>query len=129
MTSRQNISIIISVQNSLTFIGTPCSLKAGADITAETKLHPGSQNVFGKFQKHFFAFKTQILCLKHVLLGDANDETLGNTEETLTLKVSRMFLRLCSHATYAEDEEFASPKQRTFCFLPICLHKQHSEQY
>ena len=36
-----------------------------------------AKNVFEKFQKHFFAFKTQILCLQHMLHAGANEESLG----------------------------------------------------
>ena len=44
---------------------------------------------------------------------------LGNTEETLTLNVSRMFDRLRTQATYFEDAEFASRKQKCFASFPF----------
>ena len=47
---------------------------------------------FPNFQKHFFAFKMQILCLQHMLRERAND--LGNTEETVTPNVSPSLPRL-----------------------------------
>ena len=39
---------------------------------------------------------------------------MGNTEDTLTLNVSRMFPRLRTQATYLEDAEFAPRKQKCF---------------
>ena len=39
---------------------------------------------------------------------------LRNTEEALTLNISQMFPRLCTQATYFEDAEFASRKQKCF---------------
>ena len=44
---------------------------------------------------------------------------LGNTEEKLTLNISRMFPRLRTQATYLEDAEFASQKQKCFASFPF----------
>ena len=74
---------------------------------------------FWKILKAFLAFKTQISCLQHMLRWGANEESLGNTEETLTLNVSRMFPHLCTQATYLEDAEFASQKQKCFASFPF----------
>ena len=51
---------------------------------------------------------------------------LGNTEETLTLKVSECFpVYVRTHATYVEDVKFASH----FCFLLVCLSVQQREPH
>ena len=89
----------------------------------------GAKNVFGNFQKHFFAFMTQILCVFNLCcLGMQTREHFGNTEEMLTMKASRMFPHLRTHAAYAEDAKFASRKQTMFCFLPVCSPKQQCKQ-
>ena len=44
---------------------------------------------------------------------------LRNTEETLTLNVSRMFPCLRIQATYLDDVEFASRKQKCFASFPF----------
>ena len=69
-----------------------------------------TKNVFGKFKKKFFASKMQILCLQHV----AWESKRGITWETQTLNVSRMFPCLRTQATYLEDAEFVSRKQKCF---------------
>ena len=44
---------------------------------------------------------------------------LGNTEDRLTLNVSRMFPRLHTQATYLVDAEFVSRKQKCFASFPF----------
>ena len=58
------------------------------NIVAEAKMRPGRKKCFWKISKAFFASKTQILCLQHMLHRGANEDHLGNTEETLTSNVS-----------------------------------------
>ena len=58
------------------------------NIVAEAKMRPGRKKRFWKISKAFFAFKTQVLCLQHMLRGAQTRNHLGNTEETLTLNVS-----------------------------------------
>ena len=52
---------------------THLSLRKRGNIVAEAKLHPGRKKCFWKISKAFSAFKTQILCLKHMLLVGANE--------------------------------------------------------
>ena len=77
-------------------------------------MRPERKKCFWKISKEFVAFKTQILCIQHMLRWNH----LGNTEETLTLNVFRMFPRLCTQATYLEDAEFVSRKQKCFASFP-----------
>ena len=50
--------------------------------------------MFLKNFKSIFSFKPQIFCLLRNSVGAQTRNYLGNTEETLTLDVSRMFPRL-----------------------------------
>ena len=94
--------------------------KAGANM--ETLLRKQKclqdEKMFWKISKALFASNSQILCLQHCCVGGGGGgqtrNHLGNTEETLTLNVSRMFPRLRTQATYLEDAEFASRKQNCF---------------
>ena len=47
------------------------------NIVAEAKMRPGRKKCFCKISEAFFAFKTQILCLQHMLRGGVNEESLG----------------------------------------------------
>ena len=76
-----------------------------------------AKKVFGKFQKHFLLSRCRfcVFNICHVTMQTRNH--LGNTEETLTLNVSRLFPRLRTQATYFEDAKFISRKQTVFaCF-------------
>ena len=85
------------------------------NIVVETKLRQRRKKYFWKISKTYFAFKTQILCLQHMLHAVANEaEHFGNTE-ALTLNVSR----LRAKAAYSEDVEFASRKQKCFASFPF----------
>ena len=57
----------------------------------------------------------------YVAWGLQTRNHLGNTEETLTLNVFRMFPRLRTQATYLEDAEFAYQKKKCFASFP-CAH-------
>ena len=61
------------------------------------------------------------MSLIHMLRWEQTKNHLGNTEETLTFNVSRMFPRLRTQATYLEDAEFASRKQKCFASFPFAL--------
>ena len=77
---------------------------------------PGRKNVLENF-KSIVCFQLADFVSSTLLRGGGGGETrnhLGNTEETLTLNVSRMFPRLRTQATYLEDAEFASRKQNCF---------------
>ena len=66
---------------------------------AEAKMRPGRKKRFSKSSKaSFFAFKTQIV-FNICCVGVQTRNHLGNTEETLTLNVFRMFPRLRTQAT------------------------------
>ena len=70
-----------------------------------------TKNVFGKFEKHFLFSKRRFCVLNICCVEVQTRKHLGNTEETLTLNVSRLFPHLCPQTTYFEDVEFASRKQ------------------
>ena len=76
-------------------------------------------NVFGKFQKHFLLPRRRFCVFNICCVGEQTRNHLGNTEETLTLNVSRMFPRLRTQATYLEDAEFPSRKQNCFASFPF----------
>ena len=61
------------------------------------------KNVFGKFQKHFLLSRCRFCVFNICCIGDQTRNHLGNTEETLTFNVSRMFPHLRTQATYLED--------------------------
>ena len=63
---------------------------------------------FDEFQKHFLLSRHRF-CVFNVA---QKRNHLGNTEETLTLNVSRMFPRSSTQATYVDDVEFASRWQK-----------------
>ena len=73
--------------------------------------------------------KTQILCLQHILRGGANEEAFGKHWLWMFPDVSWMFPRWRTQATYLKDAEFASQKQKMFCFCPVCSPRQHCEQH
>ena len=77
-------------------------------------MRPGRKNVFGKFQKHFLLPRCRFCVFNICCMGEQTRNHLGNTEEALTLNASRMFPRLRTQATYLEDTEFASRKQKCF---------------
>ena len=77
------------------------------------------ENVFGKFQKHFLLPRRRFCVCNICCVGEQTRNHLGNTEETLTLSVSRMFPHLHTQATYLEDAEFASWKQKCFASFPF----------
>ena len=52
---------------------------------------------------------------------------LGNTEETLTLNVPRMFPRLLTQAIYLEDAELESWKQKCFASFPFAHNDQQQD--
>ena len=54
-----------------------------------------------------------------MLRGEQKRNHLGNTEETLTMNISRMFNRLRTQATYLVDAELASQKQKCFASFPF----------
>ena len=69
------------------------------------------------FKTIFFAF-----------VGEQTNNHLENTEETLTLNVSRMFPRLRTQAKYLEEAESASRKQKCFASFPLYASMQHCKQ-
>ena len=71
------------------------------------------------FKSFFFCFQdADFVSSTYVALGSKRGIT-WETEETLTLNVSRMFPRLRTQATYLEDAEFASRKQKCFTSFPF----------
>ena len=95
-----------------------------ADANKETLLQKqkciqDAKNVFGKFQKHFLLSRCRFCVFNICCIGEQMRNHLGNTEETLTFNVSRMFPRLCTQATYLEDVEFVSRKQKCFASFPF----------
>ena len=78
-----------------------------------------AENIFGKFQKHFLLPRRRFCVFNICCVGQQTRNHLGNTEETLTLNVSQMFPRLGTQATYLEDAEFASRKQKCFASFPF----------
>ena len=84
---------------------------------------------FWTISETLFAFKAQICVFNTCCVRTQTRKHLGNIEETLTLNASRLFPRLLTQATYFEDAEFASRKQRMFCFLPVSSLMQHYEQH
>ena len=85
-----------------------------------------TKNVFPNFQKHFFAFKMQILCLQYMLREGAND--LGNTEETVTLNVSPSLSRCVPEQHILKIHNFLLGS-KPLSFLFICSPMQHCEQH
>ena len=110
------ISLKICSHDAFCIIRIFCTIKAGANeekLLQKQNWVQDAKICFWKISEAYFAFKTQILCLQHMLRGVANKETFENTEEALTFKVSQLFPRLCAKATlYSEDAEFASRKQK-----------------
>ena len=91
-----------------------CVIKVGANnetLLRKQKCVQDAKNVFGKFQKHFLLLRRRFCVFNTCCVGEQTRNHWGNTEETLTLNVSRMFPRLRTQATYLEDAEFASRKQ------------------
>ena len=91
----------------------PVILKAG--INEETlllkKIVPRVQKMLLENLKTFFLLSRRRFCVFNVCcIGVQTRKHLGNTEEALTLNVSRMFPHLRILATYFEDREFASQK-------------------
>ena len=82
-------------------------------------MHPGRNNVLGKFQKHFLLSGHWFCVFKMCCIGQQTSNHLGNTEETLTLNVSWMFPCLRTQATHFEDAEYASRKQKCFASFPF----------
>ena len=130
MRDRANVSYTQSRENSLTKLmvshDLPCSTLTN-QIAFESQIRvrdglslPGAgfqtgsitqKKCFWKISKHFLLSRHKfILCLQHMLLVGANEESLylGNTEETLTSNVYRLFPRLRTQATYFENAEFVS---------------------
>ena len=89
------------------------------NIAVEAKMRPGGKNVFGKFQNHCLLLIRRFCVFNICCVGEQTRNHLGNTEETLTLNVSRMFPRLRPQATCLEDTEFASRKQKCFASFPF----------
>ena len=52
-------------------------------------------------------------------MGLQTRKHLRNTEEALAFNVSQLFPRLRAKATYSEDVEFASRKQKCFASFPF----------
>ena len=70
--------------------------------------------------KSIFCFQeADFVSSTYVMLGEQTSNYLGNTEETLTLNVSRMFPSLHTQGTYLEGAEFASKKQKCFASFPF----------
>ena len=97
---------------------------------AQTRKHCcGSKNAsrtqkmfLENFKKHFFLPRHRFCVFNICCAGEQTRNLLGNTQETLTLNVSRMFPRLRTQATYLEDAEFVSRKQKCFASLPFAPH-------
>ena len=92
-------------------------LKVGANketLLRKQTCAQDAKNVFGKFQKHFLLPRRRFCVFNICCVGEQTRNYLGNSEETLTLNVSRMFPRLRTQATYLENAEFASRKQKCF---------------
>ena len=96
----------------------PC--KQG-NIAAEAKMRPGRKKCLWKISKFFCFQDADFVSSTYVAWGLQTRNHLGNTEETLTLNVFRMFPRLRTQATYLEDAEFASQKKKCFTSFP-CAH-------
>ena len=108
------------------------SLKASA---SEETLFPkqncvrDAKNVFGKFQKHLLLSRRRVCFFNICYMGAQTRKQLGHNEEPLTSNASRMFPHLRTQATYFEDVELASRKQKVFCFLLFRPSLQHCEQH
>ena len=97
-------------------------VKAGASketLLRKQKCVQDAENVFGKFQKHFLLSRRRFCVFSICCFGEQTRNHLRNTEETLTLNVSRMFPCLHTQATYVVDAEFASRKQKYFASFPF----------
>ena len=87
------------------------------------------KHVSGTYQKHFLPSRRIFCVLNIVFYWGANEEALANTEETMTLNVSRLFPHVRTQATYFEDAEFASRGEKMFCFRLVCSPLQQCEQH
>ena len=87
-------------------------------------MRPGRKKRFGKFQEHFLLPRRRFCVFNICCVREQTRNHLGNTEETLTLNVSQMFPRLRTQATYLEDAEFASRKQK--CFASFLFAHQYN---
>ena len=97
-------------------------VKVGANketLLRKQKCVQDAKNVFEKFQKHLLLSRRRFCVFNICRVGEQTRNHLGNTEETLTLNVSRMFPHLRTQATYLEDAEFASRKQKCFASFPF----------
>ena len=83
-----------------------------------------AKNVFAKYQKHFLLSRYKFCVLKVCCVKAQTRKHVGNTEETLT-ECFPIVLR--TQATYFEGAEFASRKQKMFCFLLACSPMQQCE--
>ena len=87
------------------------------NIVVEANMHPGRKKMFLENFESIFCFQdADFVSSTYVAWKRKRGITwdLGNTEETLTLNVFRMFPRLRTQATCLEDAEFASRKQKMF---------------
>ena len=80
-------------------------------------------------QKYFLPSRRRFCVFNTCCMGEQTRNHLENTEETLALNVSRMVPCFRIQATYLEDAEFASQKQKMFCFFPVCSLMQHCDQH
>ena len=77
-----------------------------------------TQKMFLKNFKSILLLSRRRFCVFNICcVGAQTRNHLRDTEETLTLDVSRMFPRLHTQATYHEDTEFGSHKQWGFIIL------------
>ena len=61
-----------------------------------------AKNVFGKFQKHFLLSRRKFCVFNMCCVGSQMREHFGDTEDTLTLNVSRIMTRLHTLARYVD---------------------------
>ena len=107
-----------------------CIVKAGANeetLTRKQNCVQDAKNYFWKISKTFLLSRRRFCVFNICYIGAQTRKHLGNTEETLASNVSRLFLHLRTQAIHFEDVEFASWKQKMFCFLPVCSPMQHRE--
>ena len=83
-------------------------------------MRPGRKKIFLENFRSIFLLSRRRFCVFNICCVEEQTRNyLGNTEETLTLNVSRIFPRLRTQGTYLEDAEFASRKQKCFASFPF----------
>ena len=100
------------------------SAKEETLLRKENGVHD-AKNVFGIF----CCQDADSMFSAYVVLGRKRGSIWETLKKKMTSNVFQLFPRLRTQGTYFEDAEFASWKQKMFCFLLVCSLLQQYEQH